>query len=241
MGKATILMYHNIGNPAGRAALRSLYVTPRMFGFQMWYLKTAGFRVVPLGKILEFVEGRNSDDKLVALTFDDGFCDFYENAYPVLKSYGYPSTVFLVSDFIGKENLWERPGYSTRLLGWDMIMEMKDGCVTFGSHTRTHPFLRGLSDDILRREVRESKSVLEERLGRGVEFFCYPYGDYDDTVVDAVRKAGYHGAVTTKRGPVYEGDDPFGMRRTFIRRNTHPLLFMYKLHSGYEDRLRLKG
>ncbi len=213
-----------------------------MFGFQMWYLKAAGFKVVSLRETLDFISGDKTDDKLVALTFDDGFQDFYRNAYPVLKAYRYPSTVFLVSDFIGKENLWDhkKPGGRKMLLDWDMIMEMKDRGVSFGSHTRTHPFLRRVSEEQLRQEVTESKVILEERLGSDVEFFCYPYGDYDERVTDAVIRAGYYGAVTTKRGPVYRGDDPFRMRRSFIRRNTHPLLFMYKLHSGYEDRLRLK-
>ncbi len=238
--KAMILMYHSIENPSGKNALRSLFVTPRMFRFQMWYLKTAGFKVVSLREILDFIRRGGSCERLVALTFDDGFQDFYSNAFPVLKAYGFPSTVFLVSDLIGKENLWEEPDCRRKLLEWDMIIEMKDRGVSFGSHTKTHPFLSRLSDVQLSREVRESKVMLEERLESGIEFFCYPYGDYDNRVSDAVIRAGYQGAVTTKRGPIYGGDDPFGMRRSFIRRNTHPLLFIYKLHSGYEDRLRRK-
>lgn len=233
-------MYHNIAIPPHEGSLRSLYVTPRMFRFQMRYLKVAGFKVVTLNEILNFIDGEIADDKLIALTFDDGYQDFYENAYPVLREYGYPSTVFLVSDLIGKENLWDYPerGIRKRLLDWDRIIETKNHSVVFGSHSKTHPFLSELSDAEIAHEVKGSKDAIEERLNMPVEFFCYPSGDYDERVVNAVKQAGFLGAVTTKRGLAHRGDDPFEIRRSFIRLNTHPLLFMYKLHSSYEDRKR---
>ena len=103
-------MYHNIGIPPKGVPLKSLYVTPRMFRFQMWYLKTAGFKVVSLQEILSFIKGNDSDERLVAITFDDGYQDFYDNAFPVLKTYKLPSTVFLVSDLVGKENIWDSRG-----------------------------------------------------------------------------------------------------------------------------------
>lgn len=233
-------MYHNIAIPHHEGSLRSLYVTPRMFRFQMWYLKVAGFKIVTLNEILSFINGEIADDKLIALTFDDGYQDFYENAYPVLREYGYPSTVFLVSDLIGKENLWDyqERGIRKRLLAWERIIEMKNRGVVFGSHSKTHPFLSKLSDAEIAHEVKGSKDAIEERLDMPVEFFCYPSGDYDERVVNAVKQAGFLGAVTTKRGLAHRGDDPLEIRRSFIRLNTHPLLFMYKLHSNYEDRKR---
>lgn len=231
-------MYHNIGYPSKGDALWSLYVTPRMFRFQMWYMKVAGFRVVSLDEVLRVIQEGDNGEKLVAITFDDGFQDYYDHAYPVLKSYNYPSTVFLVSDLIGKENIWDRERGVPRekLLDWDNIMEMKAGGVTFGSHTRTHPFLTKLSDQDMEEEISGSKKILEQRTGTAVDFFCYPYGDYNAKVASAVRKAGYKGAVTTIRGMNYHGDAPFEMRRSFIRLNTHPPLFMIKLHTAYEDR-----
>lgn len=233
-------MYHNIAIPPHGGSLRSLYVTPRMFRFQMRYLKVAGFKVVTLNEILNFIDGEIVDDKLVALTFDDGYQDFYENAYPALKAHGYPSTVFLVSDLIGKENLWDyqERGIRKRLLDWDRIIEMKNHGVIFGSHSKTHPFLSKLSDAEIEHEVKGSKDAIEERLDMQIEFFCYPYGDYNDRVTEAVKQAGYHGATTTQRGLVLGRVDPFAIRRSFIRLNTYPLLFMYKLHSNYEDRKR---
>ena len=107
MPKAIILMYHNIDNPPNGARIPNLYVTPRMFRFQMWYLKTAGFGVVSIKDLLEAVEAGNMRRSVVSITFDDGYADFYKNAYPVLKQYGYPATVYVVSGLVGKENVWD--------------------------------------------------------------------------------------------------------------------------------------
>lgn len=237
--RAIVLMYHNIWIPPKGVSLKSLYVTPRMFRFQMWYLKTSGFNVVSLYEILSFINGKNSPKRLVAITFDDGYQDFYDNAFPVLKTYKFPSTVFLVSDLVGKESLWDSRG-KERLLHWDSILEMKDAGVVFGSHSKTHPFLSKLSWNELKDEIRDSKIMLEERLKNPVDFFCYPNGDYDNRVLETVAAAGYKGAVTTKRGLIHRNDRPFEMRRSFIRYNTHPMLFLYKLHSMYEDRRGLR-
>ncbi len=240
--RAIVLMYHNIGIPPEDAEMRGLYVTPRMFGFQMWYLKVAGFRVVSLKEIVRFIKGESADKKLVAITFDDGYQDFYDNAYPVLRMYNYPSTVFIVSDMAGKENIWdsERLKVRKRLLDWDRILEMKDNGVVFGSHSKTHPSLVRSSAEELEDETRGSKTVIEERSNCPVEFFCYPYGDYDDRVLDAVGQAGYLAAVTTKRGYVYRDDNPLEIRRISIKLTTHPLSFLYKLHFNSKTQDGLK-
>lgn len=238
MKRTIVLMYHNIGIPPRQTVLRGIYVTPRMFKFQMWYLKSAGFRVVPLKEIILFMRGGVSDENLAAITFDDGYQDFYENAFPVLKVYNYPSTIFLVSDLVGKENLWdnERVGVRKKLLDWKSIEKLKGEGVTFGSHSRSHPFISSLSQEDVIDEVANSRSCLEEKLQLPVEFFCYPYGDYDARVVKAVKEAGYSGGFTTKRGLVHRGDDPFEIRRCLIRNSTHPLLFILRLRTDYEDR-----
>ncbi len=217
--------------------MRGLYVTPRMFAFQMRYLGIAGFKVVSLNEILSFAEGREAG-KIVAITFDDGYRDFYDNAWPVLKKYGYPSAVFLVSDLIGKENVWDSEELGTRkkLLDDDHIRELKEAGVTFGSHTRNHPFLTRLSEEELADEVGNSRARLERKLGSSVDFFCYPYGDMDDRVKSAVRAAGYFAAFTTERGFVHGGDDIFAIKRVPVKLNTHPLSFICKLHSEYETR-----
>jgi peptidoglycan/xylan/chitin deacetylase (PgdA/CDA1 family) len=231
-------MYHNIAVPPKGIKMRGLYVTPRMFAFQMWYLRNAGFEVVPLENILAFAEGNETNRRMVAVTFDDGYQDFYDNAWPVLRKYGCPATVFLVADLVGAENSWDRDALMAgkRLLDRDRIRELKREGVAFGSHTRSHPFLTRLSAGELAREISGSKSALEETLSGPVEFFCYPYGDRNKTVEEAVKAAGYRAACTTDRGFVHRGDHPFTLKRVRISRNTHPLSFIWKLHSDYETR-----
>lgn len=240
--KAIVLMYHNIGTPPKNAALKSLYVSPGMFRLQMWYLKTAGLKVVSMDDIIAFMEEKRTGRRLVALTFDDGFQDFYDNAYPVLKEYGYPSTVFLVSNLIGRYNLWdcERLNVKKQLMDWDTIMELKTNKVTFGSHTKTHPFLTKLSDKEMHDEIQNSRVELEKKLAMPVRFLCYPYGDYNAKVKELTAQAGYAGAVTTKRGLVCKTDNPLEIPRSIVRLTTNPLLFLYKLHSSYEDRKGLR-
>lgn len=240
--KAIVLMYHNIGTPPKNATLKGLYVTPRMFRLQMWYLKAAGFKVVSMDDIIAFMDGRKTGQRLVALTFDDGFQDFYDNAHPVLEEYGYPSTVFLVSDLIGRHNIWdcERLNVKKRLMDWDTIIKLKAHKVTFGSHTKTHPFLTKLPDKEMHNEIQNSRAELERRLAMPVRFFCYPYGDYDAKVMELTARAGYAGALTTKRGLVCKTDNPLEIPRSIVRLTTSPLLFLYKLHSAYEDRKGLR-
>lgn len=237
MSRAIVLMYHHIGiPPRGRDPL-GLYVSPGMFRFQMWHLKTAGFTVVPLSRIGDFIAGKAVGKRVVSITFDDGYQDFFDNAFPILREYRFPSTVFLVAGLIGKENSWEAEDGAS-LMDWDAIHRLKEEGVTFGSHTLTHPFLSRLPADRRMTELADSKTFLEDRLKLPVDSFCYPYGDYDSAAVAAVKEAGYSLALTTKRGLVHKGDDPLRVRRSFIRSGTNPFLFFLRLHSGYEDRKR---
>ncbi len=242
--RASILMYHNIGIPPKGAKLRSLYVTPRMFCFQMWYLKKAGFQVVSLNEILRFArEDKNASGgkqkkqkRLISLTFDDGFLDFYENAFSVLKKYGYPATVFVVSGLAGGENLWDagQLGVRKKLMDWEKIKILRENGITIGAHTRTHPKLSSLPPEDVKKEVHGSMAEIEEHTGEAADFFCYPYGDFNDSAVREVKKAGFLGAVSVARGFVSRGDDPFKLKRIPVRLNTWPLSFIYKLHSDYE-------
>lgn len=239
--RASVLMYHNIATPPAGAKMRGLYVTPRMFRFQMWYLKRAGFRVVPLKEIVDIAKAGGKDKKqknLVSLTFDDGYLDFFENAFPVLKKYGYPATVFVVPGLAGRHNLWDSDclGAKKDLMDWEKIRYLNNNGITIGAHTQTHPRLSSLSPEDIKMEVFGSKAQIEEQTGRPADFFCYPYGDFNDVAVRVVKEAGFHGALSVERGFVSMGDDPFTLKRIPVWLNTWPLSFIYKLHSDYEAR-----
>lgn len=231
-------MYHSIDNPPKGAMIPNLYVTPRMFKFQMWYLRTAGFRVLSIQDLFVAVENGQTDHNMAAITFDDGFADFYKNAYPVLRRYGYPSTVFIVSGLVGKENTWDskKEKIAKPLMDWNTIIEISKNGVQIGSHTKNHPELTRIKPDQQQEEIAGSKKELEKRLNHTIDIFCYPGGDHDDQVKEAVKKAGYRYAVTTKRGHVGKHADPFALRRIPIKLITNPLSFLYKVHSNSEKK-----
>ena len=235
MTQALILMYHSIGKPPKGVKTPNLYVTPKMFKFQMWYLKWAGFNVLSLKDLIASVQKDEKNAKRIALTFDDGYQDFYENAYPVLRRYGYPSTVFIIPGLMGGKNDWDfsHENAAKPLMDWKTVIEISKNGVDIGSHTKTHPCLLDLSPHEIAVEAIDSKREIEKRLDRPIEFFCYPYGKYNAGAREEIRKAGYAGAISTLRGCVEKPFDPFGLKRVPVKLTTNPLSFMHRIHKTY--------
>ncbi|MCD6416962.1 MAG: polysaccharide deacetylase family protein [Planctomycetes bacterium] len=101
--------------------------------------------------------------------------------------------------------------------------------ICFASHTLTHPHLTSCTDSKLRQEVEDSKKIIEDELGRRIEHFCYPYGDYDERVIHAVRRAGYRTACTTNRGAVVKGTSPFELPRLTVGKRMHMQRFLLRV------------
>ena len=178
-----ILTYHH---SAG------LYVSPSEFAAQMNFLKVRGFSVVTLDDIREHLLGRNSlAPTSVAITFDDGYQDVYENAFPVLRENGFTATVFLIVKRLKEE----KPGY----LSLNQTKEMLSSGICIGSHTLTHPRLTRLPEDEQYREIEGSKKELQEMLDTPVHWFSYPYGNFNQLTIKKVQQAGYRGAVSAIR------------------------------------------
>ncbi|KJR40338.1 polysaccharide deacetylase [Candidatus Magnetoovum chiemensis] len=240
MAKTFILTYHNISKPLKYISHQGLYVTPRMFDLQMRYLKFSGFKAVSLFEMLDILNGSYKyNSNVVSLTFDDGYEDFDENAFPILRKYGFCATVFIVSDLIGKTNAWDRGQmHSVKkfLMDWQRIRYLSSQGVYFGCHSKTHPSLVKIGKEQLEAELIDSKKDIEMRLDKKIDFFCYPYGDYNDHVKEEVKKAGYSLALTTKRGPIEPATDAFALPRVSIKLKTNPIFFAYKLHTNYEKR-----
>jgi len=152
-------------------------------------------------------DGKALPFRYTVMTFDDGFDDLYEHAFPLLQKEGIPAIIYLVSDCT--EDKWQRQRSHSplRLLNWSRIREMADSGIIFGSHTRTHVSLTLCTDEQLHDEVANSKKVIEDKLGRAVTHFCYPFGKLNDRVVDEVGEAGYTTACTTKKGSVLPDAD----------------------------------
>ena len=273
-----IITYHRIGEGEGGPR-----ISARAFAEQARYL-AAHYTLVPLSRLAECLQRRRVPPRLAAITIDDGYRDAYEIAFPILRKYRAPATVFVVTEFVdGTAWLWtDKPRYLTALaapqsfeigvgartlrlelnggasravaaalinaglkplpeedrnasierlafdlrvklperppaaysaINWGQAREMSDAGVEIGSHTLTHPILTGLGDERLREEVVYSRDRLQTALGRKVETFCYPNGDYDQRAQREVDRAGYQCAVTTEVGLNNERNDPLALRR----------------------------
>jgi peptidoglycan/xylan/chitin deacetylase (PgdA/CDA1 family) len=180
--------------------------------------------------------------KRVAITFDDGYRDFYTEALPILREFGTPATVFVVTGpVLGRvsaaEALVVPPGEPVpKVLMPEQIEALGDeDLITVGSHTRTHPDLRALSNDDLRGEIIGSKTDLRRQFGIETDQFCLPGGKYDERVVDWVGEA-YDTAVTVDRGTVRPGvTDPLLVPRIDGARS--PAVVRWEL-TDLADRLR---
>jgi glycosyltransferase involved in cell wall biosynthesis len=197
----TILMYHAVGSPEEKP---SKYILPfSRLAQQMAVINHLRHNVISLEEYLACRrEYRLPPPRSIVITFDDGYADFWDYAYPILKRYNYPATVFLVSDKVGKQNDWDRNGSlaGRQLMGWLEIREMAKDAITFGAHTRNHLSLLELGAETLKEEVEGSRKVIEQELGAPVLAFAYPYGDYNEAALDTVVESGYQGACSIDPG-----------------------------------------
>ena len=203
-----ILAYHSLDH--SRSVLST---SPGIFAEQMKVLRDAGVRVVSLSDVADRKCSNRENE--VVLTFDDGFRNVYQHALPVLQSYGFPATVFLVTDYCEKTNSW--PGQTVTiegesLLAWREIQEMSRAGISFGSHTRTHPDLRKLSMLQAEEELASSKKAIADATGLPVDTFAYPYGAYDAALRNLARQH-FRLACSTHLGFVKRDSDLFALER----------------------------
>ena len=173
-----ILTYHSLDDSDS-----VISVSPRRFAEQVRALHASGARVLRLGDAVELLNRGALPARSLAITFDDGFASVHAEALPVLREYGFPATLFLVTDYCGRDNGWPtQPATMPRLplLDWRRIGELCTAGWEIGSHTRSHPELTALAADEAEEEMATSKRVLEDRLQQAVHCFAYPYGCYDD-------------------------------------------------------------
>ncbi|MBD2355852.1 polysaccharide deacetylase family protein [Tolypothrix sp. FACHB-123] len=226
-----ILAYHSVN----QERKDSLAVSTIDFDNQLAWLKKQGYRSLTLAEFL--LQPVKKGEKVVIITFDDGYADNYHLAFPILKRYGFVATIFLVSDYINTDQIfyWDVPKISNnyeqslyKLLTWEQVQEMLDYGIEFGSHTCTHPELSSLSREQCIEEITRSRQDLEAKLGREVVSFCYPRGKLNTEVIQLVEQAGYRGAVVTpKRSGIPL--NPYTLRRVGIYQQTTPSVFRLKL------------
>lgn len=207
-----VLMYHKINSYYQEASLYR--ILPDEFDWQMQYLKEHGYHTVDLGAVLDhFQKGQSLPAKPIVITFDDGFRDNYLYAYPILQKYGFTATIFVVTNTVAS------PETTNMMLNWDQIREMADNGITIGCHTLDHENLVRVDLAEAKRQIADAKNVLQEQLGRKIDFFAYPFGEHNPDVENIVRGSGFRAAVTVNPEPVSTADNPFALNRMGIYSN----------------------
>lgn len=237
-GWLPVLTYHAIGS---RGGLRSTpWITPEaLFEEQVGALREAGCRLLPLTGALR-AKLNSADDgsavgeeldagamaasgRVVALTFDDGYADFAEHAFPVLDKVGAKATLFVVSDCVGTTASWLPFGAvpDRRLLGWSDLIELAGNGIEIGSHGCRHLPLDTLPVAQAREEIYRSRMDIAERIGLP-EAFAYPFGYHNAVVRSLVARAGYYSASEVGRGLFSLSGDRMRVRRLLVDGSMSP-------------------
>jgi peptidoglycan/xylan/chitin deacetylase (PgdA/CDA1 family) len=210
-----ILMYHVIAAPPPGAPFPGLYVEPGEFAAQMQTLKSAGWHAVTLDQMAAYwSKGMPlGAGKPIVVSFDNGYHSQYSQALPVLRRLGW----------VGNENI-QLTGLPPSQGG--LSQEEVHGLVAAGWELDTQGFshadLITLDAQALHYQVTVARRVVQQRYGVPVNWFCYPSGHYDATVIAAVRAAGYSGSTTVVPGWAHPGDDPYRLHRLRVLGGTSP-------------------
>jgi peptidoglycan/xylan/chitin deacetylase (PgdA/CDA1 family) len=211
-----VLMFHGVDDSGS-----TLSVSPPQLTGIVRAIGRSGHAIVPLSDLLADPAGENR----VALTFDDGLASVANGAAPLLRAEGVGATLFLTTGYVGGSNDWPTQPRSARslpMMTWNDVEWLHGEGWEIEAHTRTHPDLRKLEDADVEREVEGPKCEIERRLGRAPEAFAYPYGYFDERVVDAVRRH-YRYAVTVRMAPfAIDGVDPYRIPRLDAFYLRHP-------------------
>jgi len=224
---ATILCYHEVDPPqdahvtvprlsaaADSQSERLRYtVTPENFAAQLDYLQANGYTVIPLARLVDYLEGREATlpPRAVVITVDDGWLCAYTRVAPELRKRGMPFTLFVYTKIIG---------HGEHALRWEQVEALAAAEVDVESHTATHPFLTALDPSALEDELAGSRETIGRHTGKPVRFLSYPYGDYNPAVIDEVARDGYDAAVTTWRGPITCETRPLELNRFLVHNDT---------------------
>ena len=210
--KIPILMYHyieNVKDPKDTIRI-GLSTPPSVLESQIITLLNNGYTPVTQSEIMDILSNKiEMPAKPIALTFDDGYQDFYTVAFPILKKYGVKATIYAIVDFL------DYPNYMTK----DELKEISDSnLVEVGSHTLNHIYLKTASEQVAKKEIEQSKERLEIYIQKEVKSFAYPYGAFNENTEKMVESAGYQSAVTVVPGSNQSLSNTY---------------FLYRLRPGY--------
>jgi len=225
-----ILLYHRIDRESD-PEYRPYCVSPENFRQQMAWLAQQGFKTISLADYYgHHRHGKRLPRRPVIITFDDGYYCNYTRAFPILQDYGFTATIFLGINFI-RDETEVREGRDA-YLSWQEIRKMQQAGFEFQAHGCSHRALDTLPPDEVESEARQSRDVIRQELGTPVDFFCYPYMRYNESVKRIIHDVGYKGACGGQ--PYWQNGarDWFEIGRTEILWSDSLAQFKFKLKNG---------
>ncbi len=258
-----ILMYHSIStqDDPGSKPYYQTNTRPEVFARQMKFLADNNYQVISLSEALSLISKPSSQatnhkpptavsspvtghrspvtgmPRYAVLTFDDGYRDFHDNAWPILEKYGFTATMFLPTLFISDQR--KKLG-GKDCLTWNEVKALAGEGAIFGSHTVAHVQLYNIDRQNIDSELRDSKEAIEEKLRKKIEYYSYAHAfpEQDDEFIrlmeGGLRKAGYLCAVSTRIGAVKLGENSFFLKRLPVNSQDDGMLLQAKLEGGYD-------
>jgi len=209
-----ILNYHRIATdgPPGLARYRT---SPERFHEQMRWLRRQGYHAVTSSELARHAaSGQPLRGRPVLITFDDGYRDFHDTAWPILQAHDFIAEIFIVTDHVGGAAQWDAGlGPPAPLMGWDEIQELGAAGFRFGSHMASHSHMNTLSSREIVREAVRSRALLERALGTSCTSIAAPFGEASDRFVRIAARCGYETGVTTEPGFAHLRSDPLRLPR----------------------------
>jgi peptidoglycan/xylan/chitin deacetylase (PgdA/CDA1 family) len=219
--RVVVLCYHSIHSTKSFTS-----AAPSLFDSQLCWLKEH-CEVIRFSEVSEAAKAARRNRPAVALTFDDGYADNYEQAFPLLQKHGIPATFFLTvgllekhSAIIARFQMLQHSSYEDiRPLEWSQVREMRNAGMEIGTHTFSHPNLTRLSRETVAVELKRSKDIMEQRLGEPVTLMAYPFGKpgrhFRDETTQIAAAAGYESAAMVLFRAVSPRDSRFRIPRFF--------------------------
>lgn len=223
-------MYHEItdGNQYDSIShkIASSWITSEdRFETQMTFLKSRGHQVISLRKLLDILDDKIDRDVLhlkpVLITFDDGFEGNYKYGFPILQKHGMSASFFVATSNIGKKHM----------LTWQQLREMSNFKMSIQSHTLSHPLLSSLGFNETKKEIVDSKQIIQEKIGEKVEFISLPNGDYNQYYFKIAEENGYLGGCSSIYGFNNQKTNRFLLRRISIKKHTDIFRFQALINS----------
>lgn len=186
-------VYHRFGD----ARYPSTNIALKDFEAHLNYLVLNEFQVLSLSDAIDYLSSTEVAKPTVVISIDDGYKSFYQNGLPLLKKYGLPATLFINTSTVGGGDYMD----------WEELAEVVDEGVEIGNHTHTHRYFLNEPEasryQSFRDEINVSQSLIKEHLSLTPTVFSYPYGEFDEMMEEAVRKAGFKGAVAQNSGVIH--------------------------------------